>query len=755
MVQKDNFSVLSDEEKAKYEFKFCQHCRFYKCELISEYLQYRENHKSQRKNTVAVKTIYDGYAKLAEQAQLSNNADELNEKNILSNKAVRNNTNVRIIPLESVNTQLSNNDSTTGVDSNDENILSYNKDVLKNGCHMYRCGGCLINQIECGNKYVRDGIGDHYQIDTGNDNTIKNNTEDRWEPSQPVFISAQTGQGKNYFIENTLIPYVRDMNYKKNTKQKILILSNRLALKYQIKNRLGGNNDVDDEDDIIFSYCDCADVMTYQGLLHKEDYLKKLQEKKPSSRYIFVICDEAHFFTSDAMFNPHTYNILSMIVRLFKDAVRVYMSATPYECLKPIIDCEDQYQNLLNKDRKEKERVYCNMVFYHFTRDYNYLDIKSYSAIKELYKEMVDSVKNRKEKWLIFIDDREKCEEVKKELEAFAQEQKMPLTTGEEAKHDNIEQVFAVNASSKNDPIYMSIVHAEQLNKNVSVLITTSVLDNGVNLKGIHNIVVSEMSKVKCLQMVGRARVDGEDNRKTLYIKRFSSSEPAKIINALKRQEDAYHIYNLAYGKISDDQSKDNNKYKFLNKYYDSNERDWNDAKHWFGRNLKDPNELYLNKTAASMLDYLIPQYEQIYDEIKEEEATSNDYKGQQDPKYFPGQKYLEYQLSWFAKTYNIDDDITYADKEKSKKEFIYFLEEYVNSELQIDKESQEKFKEMFTKLHDSAFGRADRNLERTYGIRKMNGLLEDQNLNYEIVNKKSYWIVCKSDSSLEPENES
>lgn len=45
----------------------------------------------------------------------------------------------------------------------------------------------------------------------------------------------------------------------------------------------------------------------------------------------------------------------------------------------------------------------------------------------------------------------------------------------------------------------MSIVNAEQLNRNVSVLITTSVLDNSVNLKGIHNIVVSEIPKVKCL----------------------------------------------------------------------------------------------------------------------------------------------------------------------------------------------------------------------------------------------------------------
>ena len=71
-----------------------------------------------------------------------------------------------------------------------------------------------VNQIECGRKRVSEGIGDHYKIETNYDGTIKENIEDRWEPIQPVFISAQTGQGKNFFIENTLIPYVRELNHK-------------------------------------------------------------------------------------------------------------------------------------------------------------------------------------------------------------------------------------------------------------------------------------------------------------------------------------------------------------------------------------------------------------------------------------------------------------------------------------------------------------------------------------------------------------
>ena len=53
----------------------------------------------------------------------------------------------------------------------------------------------------------------------------------------------------------------------------------------------------------------------------------------------------------------------------------------------------------------------------------------------------------------------------------------------------------------------MSIVKDEKLGKDTYVLITTSVLDNGVNLTDINNIVVSDMSKVKCLQMIGRASI--------------------------------------------------------------------------------------------------------------------------------------------------------------------------------------------------------------------------------------------------------
>lgn len=144
------------------------------------------------------------------------------------------------------------------------------------------------------------------------------------------------------------------------------------------------------------------------------------------------------------------------------------------------------------------------------------------------------------------------------------------------------------------------------------------------------------------------------------------------------------------------------------------------------------------------MVDSLVIQYQIIFDEMLEEKQQAGTTDAVQPNMNCTGQKYLEHQLSWFGKKYCIDDDMTFADKEKSKKELIAFLESYAEAERQIGKDAQKDFSARFTKLYDIAFGRADPNLGRNYGIRKINGLLADQRIDYEIVNQKSYWLVRK-----------
>ncbi len=679
MVERNYFRMMSDEEALRCKFDFCKDCPFYECELVEEYAQFRKSHTQIHKSQMPVV---------------------------------------------------------------DADILSYDQSKLKlkDGCFM----SCRhVDQIECGRRTVTEGIDDHYKIEIDDDGNIKKGVEDKWEPLQPVFISAQTGQGKNYFIENELIPYVRQLNYANQKQQRVLILSNRLALKQQIKNRIDGNDDLDDEaGEIFYPYREFVDVMTYQGLLRWEKYLKKKQ-READLRYIYVICDEAHFFTSDAMFNPHTQKILQAIVRLFQNAVRIYMSATPYECLEYIIKCENEEQDRLNlKQYGEDQDKWKTgrMVFYHFKRDYSYLDVKTYSSIRELYGEIVERVNKNGEKWLIFIDDKEKCARVKAQLEEFAKDRECPLEVEDTESKEKVEKVFAVDADSKKESTYQEIVKNERLNKDTYVLLSTSVLDNGINLVGIKNIVVSDMEKVKCLQMVGRARVKGNDDRKNLYIKRFSEGEVEKRIKDSMRQQDAYHSYEMAYDELRDI-SQPSGEYKFLSKYYNGNDSDWRDAKRWFGISHNKSVKFYLNGIAKSLLDRHIPCYEFILDEMADESSKEDE---RQNEKKHIGQKYLEYQLSWFGKVYFEDNDITFVDKEKSKKDLIAFLEGYVVDNREMDKNGQKIFRTKFTELCNAAFGRKDPNKERIYSITKINSILEEESINYKVVSHSSNWVVEK-----------
>lgn len=703
MVERNYFRMLSDEEVSQYKFEFCKNCPFYECELIEEYEMFSKNHHYPME--------HEGYEELRD-ANTGNLIGYYSSEDVDFDAQTRKKLNEWTAVVDNFGRKIS---------------LSYNKREFENGCIM---GCCHVYQVECGRKTVTEGIGEDYKIELDYNKQIKEESENRWEPLQPVFISAQTGQGKNYFIEKTLIPYVRELNLKHQTSLKVLILSNRRALKAQIKKRLDGNYDSNKEDEIYF-YNEYADVMTYQSLLFYEEKLKKKQQYA-KSRYIYVVCDEAHFFTSDAMFNPHTQKILEKIADIFKDVIRVYMSATPYECLKYI----NKYDN--------------RVLFYHFKRNYSYLDIKTYSEMDELYEIIAESI-GHKEKWLIFIDDKNKCQTVKKQLEKSIQDKKSK-NKNEKLKDENtlekendkskekVERVYVINADSKDDSVFQEIVKNERLNKDTYVLISTSVLDNGVNLTGIKNIVVSDMAKTKCLQMVGRARVEGKDDRKNLYIKRFSDEEIEKRKTDLMKQQDAYGKYKEAY---KDEQPKKCcDTYSFFEKYYNGNKEDWKNAKRWFGRTVE--TELYFNKIAESLVDGLIPYHQSIYDEMIDEKAKEDN---AQDISHM-GQKYLEYQLSWFGKKYCEDDDITFADKEKAKKEFIDFLEEYAEKGTEIVSEKEiNQFSKKFSKLFDAAFYKSDKN-SLNYKALKMNRLLEKENIKYRIKGKAQVgpWTVVRDD---------
>lgn len=639
----------------------------------------------------------------------------------------------------------------------DSENYTYTKSAIRN---------CVLNNfwIESREKkdYVKEGIGEHYKIEIDKQYMIAEQTKDRWEPCQPIYISAPTGSGKNTFVEKTLIPYVRELNIKKETDYKILIIGNRRALQMQIKDRTKKNNpeNYNENKKYLYNYSyenhlydGIAEVVLYQSVLSLEKKLTKKQNTR-KEKYLFVVCDEAHFFTSDSSFNPYTEKILSAITRIFKRAIRIYMTATPYESFKVIeqyernidfkeyandysveIQPNSKYKEFL-KDNKELQKLIPRVTYpisgvcYHFKRNFNFLDIKYYSDKKELTP--IISMSN--EKWLIFIDDIDAGEKYKKELEKAG-----------------IDKVYAINAESKTDEDYQQMIRKEIFPR---ILIATSVVDNGVNFREVDNVVLSDISKIKCMQMLGRARLDNPKDRITLYLKRFDVEIINDRIGYLEKYRKAILDYSRYNTNSPDDESqkKINYEWIFLNRYYNNKPDDWNNAKHWFGRDLKIPTKLFPN----TIMQSLVEESKLIYESILKEMAFSiskYELNGQ-----VAGQKYLEYQLSWFGKEFDVDNDITLVGHDKAINEFEDFLDSYAEKTDSVEDMNSDEFKTfrtIFTSKHDKAYKSKDNRGKDGYGPVIIKKVLEENNLNYALYKSNErptlYRIIRLEDNPDKP----
>jgi len=236
---------IQNKGTPQHRFKFCEDCPLSECELAEEYTHFQKIHPEDQE---------------CELTRRSQNTIVVEAKVLSENEVPQ----VQKLPLwMSI--------------AASELQLSY--DPQQEGCFIRQ----YIYPLDCGSKWVADGIGDSYKVQVDADGKITKSDSYfgcLWSPITPVFISAQTGKGKNTFVEERLIPYVRELSIRTRQHYKVLILSNRLALKWQIELRLSGNSDSDDDDECICLYNKYADVMTYQGLLRNYQHLKQKKEEK-------------------------------------------------------------------------------------------------------------------------------------------------------------------------------------------------------------------------------------------------------------------------------------------------------------------------------------------------------------------------------------------------------------------------------------------------------------------------------------------
>ena len=416
-------------------------------------------------------------------------------------------------------------------------------------------------------KISKNDIRLNFYFDDKNSNLtdfIKNEIY-KWNPNSPVFISAQTGSGKNYFIQETLLPKLVD-EYP-NEKNLMLILSNRIALTRQTKLKFAErlveltHNDehlktikqflTPEGVDNLYINFDVVTICSYHQM-----YSRKLLD---STEFKYIVCDECHFFTSDSTFNPDTDNMLSKIVHKGQNSIRIYMSATLETAFEPIIreehkvienykkelekgiedyhnspdyrikmvsavyghnpQAQQELRNIAaraNEIKDTSKAKHLNINFYCMARNYDYVkNIFSYRTIDKL----AETVAKSNDKWIIFSN-------------------RTGNKIADVLKNKGVDVLFLSRNKLKNSKEreeYDYIIKNETPNKRV--IVSTSLLDNGINLQNqnkktnekVLNIVIDTIDRVEFIQMLGRIRA-GKNDEINLYITEQSIHELKKIL---------------------------------------------------------------------------------------------------------------------------------------------------------------------------------------------------------------------------------
>lgn len=430
-----------------------------------------------------------------------------------------------------------------------------------------------------------------------------------WKSETPVIISAQTGIGKTHFVLEDLL---RQALSTKNEKDVMLILVNRVALSRQTKIELArnlksliGNEQYEHALQDYYTTKGIDELFIDFGVVtlctYHQCYKKQLLQIK---RFKYIICDECHFFTSDATFNPETDLMLKDIVKNGSNSVRIYMSATPEVALEPIIKFEYEvkrepiddlisksgeykkcidvehrlkvnnappkfifqgaygcsYQISLPEDidkviEEEESNLKISFKFYYIPRDYNYLNFQAtYSKVEEL----IPYIEKSKSKWLIFINDNKRAKEFQKKL-----------------REKNISSEFisreSISSDNSSREEYDYLIEEETFRP--KILISTSIIDNGINISNkditkdcdkVLNIAVEETNRTQFLQMIGRIRASSEPIN--LYIRDYSLADIKDVV-----KKDVSTLAKVLWNDFLDMENRQNNFDKKLFRYVNDN----------------------------------------------------------------------------------------------------------------------------------------------------------------------------------------
>ena len=335
-------------------------------------------------------------------------------------------------------------------------------------------------------RWLADGIKDDYQ------NWLPRGRV-RHQKASCIFVESPTGTGKTSFVLDKLFPFAAAKNCN------VLYLANRSALNQQMRNAVARKWEVKGKikkDEATFylpeSFC-CLTVINYQAIS-----LEPMALKTFLSDYAYIVFDEAHFFVEDSLFNAKTGLLLKSVLDASPDAVWIFLSATLDGSEELLLAAADKIQPNNGIDdnlNKVVFREHC--VVYKNNYQSAVYTPSFFRGIDDLMPVINRTVG---EKWLIFVSSIQ---------QGKALQQRIKKDTGRKA-------VF-LSSENKAGKRWEMLSAEERYDEDV--LITTKVLDNGVNIsdEGVRHIVIPFCDQTEFMQMLGRRRTN-EGERVCLYV---------------------------------------------------------------------------------------------------------------------------------------------------------------------------------------------------------------------------------------------
>lgn len=353
-----------------------------------------------------------------------------------------------------------------------------------------------------------------YHLDAANVTEALQDELPFWNCRNPVLVNAPPGNGKTYWLEHTLIPDAI------RTNQNVLVLSNRIALSFQQKI------------DFLRAFdASVAEKYTAKGLIAEENFgsvkiltyhrlpafMKEKDDAKERwlKRLKYVVADEAHIFTADALFNEHCSQYLRLVTSCFQQAIRIYLTATDMDVLYPLQQEEDK--NFLDYHRLVKNEPPRTFLRYVMQPNYSYLNLNWIDDLNEITPNILA---NEREKWLIFVDSKQLGKKLQQELSK--------------------ERALFMDSGSKGSDEYNKLL--TECKVDAQCLIATAVLDCGINIHDtkVRNVAILSDDRTSFIQMLGRKRVTSGE-KVNLYICRPSLE---KLNQRRNRYEHAMSYHN-------------------------------------------------------------------------------------------------------------------------------------------------------------------------------------------------------------------